>query len=219
MIKVVLFDLDGTLLNRHDSLLQFINDQYERYFQNLSHISKEKYTSRFIELDQRGYVWKDKVYKLLIEEFKIKGIEHECLLDDYIEYFQKFCEPFPNLIEMLNELKLQSFHLGLITNGKGQFQMNNIKALGLESYFSCILISENEGVSKPNSAIFNRAIEFFDVLPEEAVYIGDHPEHDYYGAKNAGLNVVWKKDNFWKEFKPELLIDDLLEIPFIINSI
>ncbi|GGI13105.1 HAD family hydrolase [Gottfriedia solisilvae] len=218
MIKVVLFDLDGTLLNRQASLIQFINDQYERFKKYFSHISIDKYRTRFIELDDRGYVWKDQVYKQLIEEFDIKGVKFEDLLEDYIHNFQHFCEPFPNLFEMLHELKQKSYRLGLITNGKEQFQMDNVKVLGLESLFPIILISEKEGLSKPNPNLFHRALAFFEVLPEEAVYIGDHPENDYNGAKNAGMKVIWKKDTYWEDFFAEFMIDDLLEIPTIIEQ-
>jgi len=218
LIKVVLFDLDGTLLNRHASLIRFINDQYERYSKYFFHVSIDTYRTRFMELDERGYVWKDQVYKQLIVEFEIKGVKSEELLEDYILNFHHFCEPFPNLICMLEKLKQKSYKLGLITNGKEQFQMNNLKSLGLESYFSLILISEKEGLSKPNPLLFHRALTFFEVLPEEAIYIGDHPENDYRGAQNIGMKVIWKKDTYWKDFQPEFLIDDLLEIPPIIEQ-
>lgn len=62
MINAVIFDLDGTLLNRDASLQKFIEGQYERLNKWIGHIPKEEYTSRFKELDCRGYVWKDKVY-------------------------------------------------------------------------------------------------------------------------------------------------------------
>ena len=218
MIKVVLFDLDGTLLNRQASLTRFINDQYERFSKYFFHVSIDTYRTRFMELDERGYVWKDQVYKKLIEEFEIKGVKSEELLEDYILNFHHFCEPFPNLFSMLEKLKQKSYKLGLITNGKEQFQMNNLKSLGLESYFSLILISEKEGLSKPNPLLFHRALTFFEVLPEEAIYIGDHPENDYRGAQNIGLKVIWKKDTYWKDFQPEFLIDDILEIPTIIEQ-
>lgn len=71
IFKAVLFDLDGTLLNRDKSVELFINKQYERLYELLSHIPKEQYISRFIELDNHGYVWKDKVYQQLISEFNI----------------------------------------------------------------------------------------------------------------------------------------------------
>ena len=218
MIKVVLFDLDGTLLNRHASLIRFINAQYEKFYQYFSHISIDKYRTRFVELDDRGYIWKDQVYKQLIEEFEIKGVKCENLLEDYIQNFHHFCEPFPNLFEMLHKLKQKSYKLGLITNGKESFQMKNVNALGLESHFQLILISEKEGLSKPNPILFQRALTFFNVLAGEAVYIGDHPENDYHGAKNAGLKVIWKEDTYWKDFHAEFLVEDLLEIPSIIEQ-
>lgn len=63
MIKAVIFDLDGTLLNRDESVKKFIDNQYERLNKRVNHIPKDEYITRFIELDNRGYVWKDKVYQ------------------------------------------------------------------------------------------------------------------------------------------------------------
>lgn len=51
-MKAVLFDLDGTLLNRDASVHAFIENQYDRLNNGLKHIPKESYCSRFIELDK-----------------------------------------------------------------------------------------------------------------------------------------------------------------------
>ena len=66
MIKTVIFDLDGTLLDRDSSLQSFVNNQYDRLVSSFKHIEKQNYIRRFIELDCRGHVWKDKVYQNLI---------------------------------------------------------------------------------------------------------------------------------------------------------
>ncbi|WP_088040763.1 HAD family hydrolase [Bacillus sp. EAC] len=219
MIKVVLFDLDGTLLNRDASLLNFIEQQYVRFNSNLNHIKKEKYISRFIELDSRGYVWKDKVFTQLINEYNLTDVTMNELLDDYISQFKHHCVPFDHLITMLKDLKNKSYHLGIISNGRGKFQLDNIKALGIDQFFDCILISETEGVSKPNPEIFKKAIDYFDVLPEECVFIGDHPKNDYFGAKNVGMSVIWKKDLQWGDFEPAYSIDDLSDIISILDKI
>lgn len=157
MIKAVIFDLDGTLLNRDESVKKFINNQYERLNKWVGHIPKEEYTTRFIELDCRGYVWKDKVYQQLVDEFGI-GVNWESLLQDYISEFKNSCVPFPNLLNMLEDLRKNNLILGIITNGYGQFQLDNIKALGIEEYFQTILVSEWEGIKKPDSQIFKRAL-------------------------------------------------------------
>ncbi|BAY30637.1 HAD-superfamily hydrolase [Nostoc carneum NIES-2107] len=76
MIRAILFDLDGNLLDRDASIKHFIAHQYDRFPAELAKIAKPDYINRFIELDCRGYVWKDKVYQTLVREF---GIEAHCL--------------------------------------------------------------------------------------------------------------------------------------------
>ncbi|PWU68744.1 HAD family hydrolase [Gracilibacillus dipsosauri] len=212
MIKAVLFDLDGTLLNRDASVRRFIDLQYDRFEHLLDSITKKEYIERFLQLDNRGYVWKDKVYQQMIKEFEIIGISWEELLQDYISEFKYSCIPFPHLIEMLEELKTRNIAIGMITNGRGQFQMDNIQALGIEKYFDSILVSEWEGMKKPNPNIFLKALQDLEVNPEESLFIGDHPENDVIAATAVGMKGVWKKDKHWKHATTEYTIDDLLEI-------
>lgn len=149
MLKGVLFDLDGTLLNRDESVMKFIGSQYDRLQHVVGHISKEAYVTRFIALDQRGYVWKDQVYQQMVKEFNITKITWEALLEDYLMEFKHHCIAFPNLISTLTAMQNSNLLLGIITNGKGQFQMDNIKTFGIDEYFHTILVSEWEGIKKP----------------------------------------------------------------------
>ncbi|MFC5464169.1 HAD family hydrolase [Lederbergia graminis] len=219
MIKAAIFDLDGTLLDRDSSVKSFINRQYERLILDLGHIPKEKYVARFIELDKRGYVWKDKVYQQLVEEFEISEITWEELLQDYIIEFKNHCIAFPNLRQMLVELKTSNILLGMITNGYGQFQMDNIVALGIKEFFDVILVSEWEGIKKPDPEMFHRAINKLGVSAHECIFIGDHPVNDVAAAQRVGMMGVWKKDFQWKNVNADYIVDDLVEIPFIIREI
>ncbi|KPN94768.1 HAD family hydrolase [Lysinibacillus sp. ZYM-1] len=219
VIKAVLFDLDGTLLNRDESVKLFIERQYERLNKLLNSIPKEKYISRFIQLDKRGYVWKDKVYQQLVYEFNIETITWEALLQDYMNEFKHHCVPFPNLINLLEKLKTDHFVLGMITNGFGQFQMDNIKALEIEKYFDVILVSEWEGMKKPNPQLFMSALEKLHVLPHESIFLGDHPENDVKGAQDVGMKGIWKRDFQWDCVEADAIIDDLLELPAIIDQL
>lgn len=213
MIKAVIFDLDGTLLDRDSSLKLFIKTQYKKYIRELKHIPEKHYTERFIELDNKGYVWKDKVYQQLLQEFSISSLTWEQLLEDYINSFQFSCIPFQNMEYVLKELKNRGIRLGIITNGFTKFQSLNLKSLGIHNYIDTILISEQEGIKKPHSEIFLRVLEKLGVTPEESLYVGDHPENDVIGAQNVGMNAVWKKDPFWSDsYTFEQSIDDLEEL-------
>ena len=219
MIKAVLFDLDGTLLDRDQSLQRFVNDQYERLYEFLSHIPKEQYVSRFIQLDKRGYVWKDKVYQQLIDEFTITSVTWEALLQDYLNEFKHHCVGFPHIHEMLEGLKKNGFALGMITNGYGQFQMDNINALNIEKYFDVILVSEWERIKKPDPQIFINALQKLYVEPSESIFIGDHPENDVKAAQNVGMKGIWKKDAEWNDVQADAVINDYLELSAIIENL
>lgn len=219
MIKAILFDLDGTLLNRDASVEKFINAQYERLNEWVGHIPKEKYVSRFIELDFRGYIWKDKVYQQMVTEFIISGLTWQQLLQDYVNYFKEYCIPFPNLHEMLSTLVNQSIVLGIISNGKEQFQMDNIKALGIEKYFETILISEKEDIKKPDPLIFKKALGQLTISPKECVFVGDHPINDVKTSKEVGMLGVWKKDSHWEDVDADFIIQDLMELTLLIEDI
>jgi len=219
MIKAILFDLDGTLLDRDASIEHFITTQYDR-LTPLKKITKTEYVSRFIELDCRGHVWKDKVYQTIVSEFGLKTVSWEELLDDYDTEFIHSCIPFPNLVETLDILTTQGYLLGIITNGLGTFQKRTIQGLGIEQYFQTILISEVEKVRKPEAEIFLRALRNLGVTPDESVFIGDHPDADVMGAKRIGMKSIWKRDLGWQEPEnPDGIIDNLGNLPLMLERL
>lgn len=218
-IKAILFDLDGTLLDRDASLKRFIESQHSRLHPVLGHIPLEDYQTRFVELDARGYVWKDRVYQQLMEEFDIRGISQQELLADYVSQFHHSCEPFPHLIELFERLRSLGIRLGMITNGFTALQLSNIRALDIESYFATILVSEQEGLRKPDSAIFRRALERLGVSPEESMYVGDHPVNDIQASQQVGMIGVWKQDPYWEaDVHADYMIDDLLELEQVLQQ-
>ncbi|GGF90455.1 HAD family hydrolase [Paenibacillus abyssi] len=217
-IKAVLFDLDGTLLDRDTSLMLFVRDQHNRYPQ-FQTIERDFFMQRFIQLDNNGYVWKDKVYQQLIAEFSIQGIEWNELLNDYLSGFQRHCVGFPNLLNMLTQLKNNGLKLALVSNGFGQFQYDNFKALGIAHLFNEVLISEWEGLRKPDPAIFMRVLSKLGVEPKEALFVGDHPENDIRASQAVGMKAALKQnDAVSSGVDAEIIIDDLGElIQYILN--
>lgn len=219
MLKAVIFDLDGTLLDRDASLRMFVDDQYNRFSNSLHHVSKTKYVTRFIELDNRGYTWKDKVYQELIKEFSMDAHSWEEMLQDYLDNFSKFAIATPNALEILIWLRERKLKIGLISNGFTTFQIGNFQSLGLEHYFDEVLISESEGVRKPDKEIFIRALDRLNVRASEAIYVGDHPINDVEASMSAGLKGIWKKDSYFKDnVAADGVIEDLIELQKIIDE-
>jgi putative hydrolase of the HAD superfamily len=215
-IKAVLFDLDGTLLDRDSSLALFVSDQYDRHAQ-LQVVEKDLFVGRFIELDHHGYVWKDKVYQQLVEEFSLQGLQWTDLLSDYVSQFQRHCIGFPHMKQMLTELKNNGVKLALVSNGYGQFQYDNFHALGVTDLFNEVLISEWEGIRKPDPEIFIRALSRLQVAAAEALFVGDHPINDIQASRNAGIKAVWKRsEQSEHDIAADAVIDDLEELTQIV---
>lgn len=219
MFQAVLFDLDGTLLDRDQSVVRFIHNQYERLYDVLCSVPKEQYVARFIELDNHGYVWKDHVYEQLVTEFQLSSITWQELLQDYVEQFHHHCVAFPHIYEMLEALTQKNIALGIITNGYGQFQMDNIHALNIAHYFNVIFVSEWEGMKKPNPQIFLKALQQLHVAPSESVFIGDHPENDVKAAQRVGMKGIWKGNDQWTHVEADARIDDYLQLPALLKNL
>ncbi|WP_113927679.1 HAD family hydrolase [Bacillus sp. P14.5] len=144
-MKAILFDLDRTLHDRDSSVLAFLKAQH----QNLNSMDTlpipPSFIDRFIELECKGYVWKDKVYAALTKEFNLP-LSPEELLHDYRTGFHQHCLEMEGASDILGVLKSSGYKLGMITNGQTDVQNKTIDVLGLRDYFDCIIISEEAGV-------------------------------------------------------------------------
>lgn len=58
-------------------------------------------------------------------------------------------------------------------------------------YFSFLVFSDEVTWAKPNTHIFEHALNGIQVSPEQAAHIGDDPITDVIGAKKAGMKAVW----------------------------
>jgi putative hydrolase of the HAD superfamily len=96
--------------------------------------------------------------------------------------------------------------------------MDNIKSLDIEPYVKTILVSEEVGYKKPEPQIFTMALKQLGTSSSETIFVGDHPEKDIQGARQAGMTTVWKKDNQWQNVKADYIIDDLLQLLKIIEE-
>jgi putative hydrolase of the HAD superfamily len=200
MISAILFDLDGTLFDRGNSLIAFLADQHVRFVDRLGDAPFQAWRDRFLELDAHGQIHKSVVYPKLLSEFGGDLGMADALLRDYRERSRYFARGFPGMAETLRVLRLQGLKLGIVTNGETEFQTRHIDALGLDLLVDIVLISETEGLRKPDLALFHRAAERLGVEPSCCLFVGDNPTIDILGAHAAGMKTAWFKSALpWPE--------------------
>lgn len=203
MLTAVLFDLDETLLDRTTSLVAFLTDQHARFGGELGCSSFPAWRDRFLALDARGHVHKSIVYPSILREFDGNLSLADELLADYLAGCPSFALPFDGMVDTLHDLRSRGLRLGIITNGETQFQSRHVGALGLEQLVDVVLVSQSEGLRKPDAVLFHRAAERLNVQPAECLFVGDNPVADILGAHAAGMKTAWFRSGLdWPEHLP-----------------
>jgi 2-haloalkanoic acid dehalogenase type II len=126
---------------------------------------------------------------------------------------------FSDVRRCLEDLRSQGRRLGIISNSRGEDHVREILIRrGIAEFFETIVSSGTEGVSKPDPAIFLRAVSRLQVAPSAAFYVGDLAFTDAQAAAAVGFHSVWlnRRGTGFGDDPPE--ITSLLEVPLWIQN-
>ncbi|MEX2107516.1 MAG: HAD family hydrolase [Solirubrobacterales bacterium] len=127
-----------------------------------------------------------------------QGVDDARLAEELAERFgverRSRHEVFPDVAGALAQLK-ESHSLALVTNGAACLQREKLAASGLSGYFEAVVVSADLGVAKPDTTVFEHALQQLDADNSRAVMVGDSIRKDVDGALAAGLGAVWVNRN------------------------
>lgn len=135
----------------------------------------------------------------------------------------------PHLKQTVEALRDMGIRMGVISNIISTSVVPHFLAeYGIENAMECVVLSSVTGVRKPDPEIFRVAERAMDLKPEELTYVGDTLSRDVRGVRNAGWRCVIQIRNpsiahrdrglEHSGLMPDYLIDDLAEIPAIIQK-
>ncbi|MCP5520719.1 MAG: HAD-IA family hydrolase [Verrucomicrobiales bacterium] len=96
---------------------------------------------------------------------------------------------FPDVEPTLTGLRDRGIKLAVVSNWDDRLRPL-LTALDLDRHFDTILVSAEEGVQKPDPAIFRETARRLEVSPAKVVHIGDSTREDVAGARAAGMQAV-----------------------------
>ncbi len=206
----LLFDLDGTLfdfdaaeknafqqtchkfhLPYSDELMQTytkINDSYWKLFEQKKITQSELTNRRFAD-----------IFDLL----HIEGNPYET------NRYYRHClgnssQMFPDALPICRTLS-QTYQIALITNGVADVQQNRLSKTPLLDYVCGVFISDVIGIPKPQKEYFDYVYSKLDILPSQALVIGDSLTSDILGAQNAKTDSCWYNPHFKENPYPHIV--------------
>jgi 2-haloalkanoic acid dehalogenase type II len=106
-------------------------------------------------------------------------------------YDQVSCVAYPDTTLTLNRLKQMGLQLGLISTGYEEDISAILEKAGLEKRLFDIVVGVNTiKKEKPHPEVFRHALSKLGVKPEEALFVGDHVDNDYRGARAVGMHAI-----------------------------
>ncbi|MBZ0295448.1 MAG: HAD family hydrolase [Anaerolineae bacterium] len=216
MSQVILFDLDNTLTDRPRSISAFAQCFLAHFGPAMEAMPLEELDAIMQEGDQLGYQPKSHMFVDLYARLPWLMVPSVDTISDFWYAESPACmQPREGMQALFDTLHKADYRLGIITNGDADVQNKTLDALNVRHYLDVVVISEEVGARKPESAIFRAAMKALD--SDSGWYVGDHPINDVVGASRAGLTPIWLRSggHLWPEDQalPLYQIDQLCEIP------
>ena len=111
----------------------------------------------------------------------------------YWRTFLSSAELFPEVKDLLDEVRLLGIPTAIVTDLTAQIQFRKMVYFGLDHYFDYIVTSEEAGFDKPNEAPFKIALEKMQPQGDCVWMIGDNPINDIMGARVAINAMTFQK--------------------------
>ncbi|MGL4605952.1 MAG: HAD family hydrolase [Eubacteriaceae bacterium] len=183
--KGVIFDLDGTLINSLEDLIDSCNEIMKYYeFPVYSYEDGKKLVGRGLR-----NLAKDAIPEKYQEDDTFIDKITEMIKAEYAKRLTKKTRPYPRITELLDYLTTNEIPMAILTNKPDPAAKAIVKALFSQYKFVDVVGFTRDAIRKPNPEATLALAKKMGVAPEECLYVGDSTV-DYETAINAGMLPV-----------------------------
>ena len=162
-LKLIIFDLDGTLIDAYAAITKSFNFAMERF--------GYPHQSQFVI--RRAVGWGDTHLLKFFVQAKDVAKVLKIYRRDHKKSLVKYSKVFPGVIRLLAGLKAQGYKLAVASNRPTWFSLILIRHLGLKRYFDYVLCADKLKAGKPHPEILRQIMAEFSLKPANTLYVGD----------------------------------------------
>ncbi len=228
MMKVILWDIDGTLLDFHAAERVAIKNLFQKF--QLGECTDEmlgrysKINKSYWERLERGELTKPQILVGRFETFFAEEGLDVSVASEFNQAYQLslgdtivYCDDSYEIVKSLKGRVKQY----AVSNGTIVAQTKKLERSGLGELFDGVFLSEQLGVEKPNVQFFEQVFAAIGpVNKAEVIIVGDSLSSDICGGNNAGICTCWYNPDMQKtsaEYRIDYEIRDLHEIYEIVD--
>ncbi|UCD85760.1 MAG: HAD family hydrolase [Deltaproteobacteria bacterium] len=212
-MKVISFDLDGTLVDQEFNDLVWyhgIPELYSKKHDISLERARELVSGEYHKLGDQAVEWYD--IKYWFRNFGLEG--------SYLELMNRFRDRvrvYPEVMDVLERLK-EEYDLILTSNAAREFIAVEVGATGLEGYFTRVFSATSDfGQVKKTPEFYAEICKAVDISPQRMVHVGDHWEFDYLAPREIGITAFYLGRSGKKE--GNFVLRDLRELEVRLNHI
>ena len=212
--KAIVFDAYGTLFDVN-SAAEKCKDKIGNKWENFAN---------FWRTTQLEYTWlrslmkKHKNFWQITEDSLDKSMEtfqiDKSLRNDLLSLYKEL-SPYPEVKNVLENLKKKSFKLAILSNGTPELLNHLVKSSDLENIFDDIFSVEEVKIYKPDPKVYDIPVNKYKVTKGEITFLSANT-WDVSGAGNYGYNSIWVNRNnsvFDKlDYKPKNEVKNLKQL-------
>jgi HAD superfamily hydrolase (TIGR01509 family) len=212
MIKGIVFDFDGTIVDSMHMVFNALND------------ALKKKSLPTIEIELFGRLAGLPLIDIISTKTQISGSVSKEVEKDVFESYASFCRSscqlLPHVESTLMTLKSKQIKIGLLTTTPSLPLKAVMNKFSLNEYFD-IMLAKEDAKNKPNPEGLNKIITQFGLKKDECLYIGDSPI-DILTGKAAGIKTIAVTTGIatikqLKKAKPDAIIPNLEKLLIYVN--